>query len=425
MIPAVGVGQQATPAANQGPVTYAKNVALILQRSCQQCHRPGSVAPMSLLTYEETRPWARAIKQRVAQREMPPWFIYKNVGIQEFTDDPSLSDAEIATIAKWVDAGAPQGNPGDLPAPRQFDDFATWTIGQPDLVVWSSPYAVPAVGPDSWPDLYADAGLTEDRYIKAIEVKPDTAQGLRVLHHAHQYMVPADTDQNSAWLAENEHVNLNEYSVGKNADLFPEGAGRLIHAGDKIRFNAHLHSVGEEVNIRIGVGFKFYPKGVVPKHAVNLDGVGSTTEGLDIPAGQVVRQDGYKLFRTPVKITGFQPHMHYRGKGGCLEAIYPSGEKEMLNCAGFNLGWGIMYNYAEESAPLLPAYTTLHVINWHDNTSANRGNPDSKNWTGNGNRTIDEMSHTWTNWYALTEEEYQAEVAARQARRQQRTNKNN
>src|SRR5713101_5245218 len=144
MFPAVGVGQQAAPAANQEQVTYAKDVAPIIQRSCQNCHRPGSVAPMSLLTYEETRPWARAIKQRTSQRGMPPWFINKNVGIQEFQADPSLSDAEIATIATWVDAGAPQGNPSDMPAPRQFDDFATWYIGKPDLIVWSPQYKVPA-----------------------------------------------------------------------------------------------------------------------------------------------------------------------------------------------------------------------------------------------------------------------------------------
>ena len=117
----------------RGPVTFTKHVAPILQRSCENCHREGGVAPMALTTYEQVRPWARAIKTRTALREMPPWFIEKNIGIQKFKDDPSLSDEEIATIAGWVDGGAPRGNPADMPPPRQYADAAGWTIGTPDL----------------------------------------------------------------------------------------------------------------------------------------------------------------------------------------------------------------------------------------------------------------------------------------------------
>src|SRR3982750_4663986 len=117
------------------PVTFSKDVAPILQKACQSCHRPGAIAPMSLLTYQDARPWARSIKAKVTAREMPPWHIDRNVGIAKFKDDPSLTDAEIATIAKWVDGGAPQGNPVDMPAPRQFSDLDSWYIGIPDLVV--------------------------------------------------------------------------------------------------------------------------------------------------------------------------------------------------------------------------------------------------------------------------------------------------
>ena len=131
--PAIAAAGQADAGA-----TFTKDIAPILQRSCQNCHRPGAMAPMSLLTYEEVRPWARAIKRRTSPREMPPWFIEKNVGIQKFKDDPSLSDAEIATIARWVDSGAPRGNPADTPPPRQFPAGADWSFGTPDLVV-SSP----------------------------------------------------------------------------------------------------------------------------------------------------------------------------------------------------------------------------------------------------------------------------------------------
>ena len=143
VVAAVGAGRRpgAARRARSGPapprrrLNYTKDVAPIMQRSCQSCHRPGTNAPMSLLTYEDVRPWARAIKAKVTARLMPPWHIERNVGIQQFKDDPSLSDAEIATIASWVDAGAPRGNAGDLPAAPTFPDDEAWTIGEPDLIV--------------------------------------------------------------------------------------------------------------------------------------------------------------------------------------------------------------------------------------------------------------------------------------------------
>jgi len=412
-----------TSAAAQRPVTFTKDIAPIFQKSCGDCHRPDSIAPMSLMTYDAARPWARSIKQRVQSREMPPWFIDRRVGIQHFKEDPSLTDEEIAVIAKWVDSGAPQGDPKDMPPPLPAVDIKKWDIGEPDLVVTAPEYTVPAAGSDEWWDFFADTNLKEDRYIRAIQVKTDSVAAYKVLHHAHQYMVDANLSENQSWTTANGDVSLNEYSIGKKADIFPDDSGRLIKAGGKVRFNVHLHPSGEETKIRVIVGMKFYPKGVVPKHAVTTDAMGGS-QNLDIPAGEVVRTDGYTPFKTPVKITGFQPHMHYRGKGGCIEALYPNGQTEVLNCAGFNLGWGIMYNYADDSAPILPAGSFLHVINWHDNTASNRGNPDSKNWSGSGDRTVDEMSHSWVSWYPMTEEEYKQEVAQRQEARKKTTNQN-
>ena len=140
-------------------VTFTKDVAPILQRSCQMCHRTGSIAPMSLLTYEETRPWARSIKDRVSTRKMPPWFIDRHVGPQEFKADKSLSDDEIATIVQWVDSGAPRGNPDDLPPPIVFDDMNRWHIGEPDWIVpIPEPFVVEAAAPDWWGNLESDPG---------------------------------------------------------------------------------------------------------------------------------------------------------------------------------------------------------------------------------------------------------------------------
>ena len=156
----------------QGEVTFTKDVAPILQARCQVCHRPDTFAPMSLLTYEDARPWAKSIKLKVVAREMPPWYIDKNVGVRHFKNDLSLSDDEIATIVKWVDAGAPKGNPTDMPPPRKFEDTDTWHMGEPDLIVTlPKDQIVPAAGADRWIDVLVDAGLTEDRYIKGIEIQ--------------------------------------------------------------------------------------------------------------------------------------------------------------------------------------------------------------------------------------------------------------
>jgi hypothetical protein len=164
----IGIGLvSSAPAAAQttgGAVTFTKDVAPILQRSCQKCHRPGSIAPMSLLTYQDVRPWARAIKREVEARNMPPWHIARGVGITKFKNDPSLTDAEIATISKWVDGGAVLGNPADMPPPVQFkDNDNAWSLGEPDVVVTSVPHTVPAEGSDWWGNYLVDTGLTEDR----------------------------------------------------------------------------------------------------------------------------------------------------------------------------------------------------------------------------------------------------------------------
>ena len=154
-------------------VSFTKDVAPILQRSCQTCHRPGAIAPMSLLTYEETRPWARAIKQKTENREMPPWYIDRHIGITKFKGDPSLTDAEIATLSAWADGGAPMGNAADMPAPRHFTDLDQWHIGKPDLIIkMPKPFKLPATGPDEFIDVLIDPGFKEDMYVTAIETLP-------------------------------------------------------------------------------------------------------------------------------------------------------------------------------------------------------------------------------------------------------------
>src|SRR3954454_12977689 len=241
---------QGAPNVSPGrPVTFTKDIAPLLQRSCQNCHRPNHMAPMSFLTYREVRPWAKAIKEKAARRDMPPWFVDRNVGIRKFRDDPSLSDQEIATIAAWVDAGAPEGNPADMPPPRRFETTDRWHIGNPDLIV-PSPVAItmkPA-SPDWWGNLVADTGLTEDRYIRAVEIKPSPGGGVRVLHHAVTNLIDADGMSDAG--------TLNEYAVGKNGDIYPDGAGKLMKAGAKVQFNMHYHAVNEEITDRSNIAFR-------------------------------------------------------------------------------------------------------------------------------------------------------------------------
>jgi hypothetical protein len=415
--------QQSTPAANQAPVTFTKDVAPIVQRSCQTCHRPGAVAPMSLLTYEDVRPWARSIKTKVTNREMPPWHIDRNIGITKFKNDPSLTEQEIATIAKWVDAGAPRGNPADMPPSRKFEELDQWFIGKPDIVITSDkPYVLPAAGPDNIVDILVDPGFKEDMYVMAIESKPADAASFKVTHHFTTNLVE-DPDEDPVGLF------LNEYALGKNGDVFPPNSGRLIKAGTKINFNLHLNPRGEETPVNVKLGLKVYPKGQVPKYVAFTQHMGDAPD-LDIPAGSISRHDGYFRLPRPVLLASFQPHMHNRGKAQCIEAIYPDlnpnsarpgpARTETISCvSNYQFGWHITYPYADDVAPLLPAGTMIHVISWHDNTTANRWNPNPKNWVGGGSRSIDEMSFSWVTLTYLDEDDFRQRVEER--RRNQNT----
>jgi hypothetical protein len=415
-----GPATAAAQSTAKATTTFAKDVAPILQRSCQQCHRPGSIAPMSLLTYEDVRPWARSIKTRVSAREMPPWFIDRNIGIQKFKNDISLTEDDITTIVSWVDAGAPLGNVKELPPPAKFPDVTAWQIGTPDLVVeMPGEQIVKAAAPDWWGDIATEVAVTEDRYIRAVEVKP--LEGYDVVHHAVASIVTDEVPADGGG-------TLVEYSMGKNGDIYPDETGRLLPAGAKVSFNLHLHATGEQKPAKVAIAFKFYPKGYVPKYRLRAQLVGGDKETqLDIPAGQDnVRMDTYATLGAPAVLTQFEAHMHNRGKAMCLEAIYPSGsgnaraggvKTETLSCVDrFNFGWLRSYTYADDAQPLLPAGTILHIISWHNNSTSNKNNYDSTNWIGWGNRTIDDMAHMWLNYYSVDENDFKARVAARAAK---------
>jgi hypothetical protein len=423
MAPTIGAAQ--TPAAP----TYAKDIAPILQRSCQQCHRPDGGAPMSLTTYEEVRPYARAIKTRTAigpkAGVMPPWFVERNIGIQKFKSDPSLSDDEIAMIGRWVDSGSPRGNPADMPAQAKKGPEVDWTLGTPDLIVRSPDVTMPAIGPDRWGSIgTVPIGLTEDRWVASVEVREvndipadnsaKTVGGRYIFHHmTYQTSVPealrpvgAEGSGATSWPI---------HEVGRNADVFPVEAGRLLAANSMLDLNAsHLHSNGRQTTGHLEFGFKFFPKGYKPQYRPSPVRLGNGND-IDVKSNMADQQlHAYATLAEHTKIIAFEPHLHAPGVRMCIEAIWGMNVQQ-LNCVGYDHNWVKQYIYQDDAAPLLPKGTILHLIAFLDTTPANKNLADSRNWAGGGRRSVSNMFIDLGYSVSLTEEQFQAEMAKRRA----------
>jgi len=448
---ALGLGLMVTPAfaADVRPVTFSKDIAPIFQAKCQDCHRPGQVAPMSLLTFEEARPWARSIKQKVQSRMMPPWHIDKTVGVQKFKNDISLSDEQIDTIVRWVDAGAPMGDPKDLPAPRKFDDSNEWKLakqfGEPELVIKATPYTMEARTQDKWWKPVVDTGVTEVRWVRAVETRTSTIEGRRILHHAvasliqdeklvpEKYRVAAGTagdDDDDNAPGDRGAGLFSEWAIGKVGDVYREGAGKVIVPGSRISWDIHLSQAmnvadAKPLTAEVELGVYFYPRGYTPKYRTVLTNMGASRgRGIDIPPNTIAATQGYTvLSRGPARIENFQPHMHLRGKAMALEAILPNGQRQMISFVNnFQFNWMNSYEYTDDAAPIFPKGTIISVTAWHDNTVGNKNNPDPTQWVGGGDRSVDEMAHAWVNVTYLSDEDYKAEVARRKALQAESTN---
>jgi hypothetical protein len=418
----LGVGGTLFPClaadSNGASPTFAKDVAPILQAECQNCHRDGSMAPMSLVTYEETRPWAKAIKQRVVTRNMPPWHLDKTVGIQQFQNDMSLTDQQISIVSRWVDAGAPLGDPKDMPAPKQWPKDEGWQLaaqfGQPDFVISSPSYTMPAKGQDVWFKPLTPIPLTEPRWVRAVEMRPATAAGRKITHHALAYLQQEEPGTNTGIATQGL---LMEWAVNKNYDIYRPNTGKLLVPGARIWWEMHYHAVGEEISNNVELAVYLYPKDQEPKYRTFLTAFpatpGSAAMGtLDIPPNSIAETEGFQALRAPARLENFQPHMHLRGKAMLLEAILPDGSKRTLSYVDhFNFNWMTNYIYADDAAPVLPKGTIIHVVAWHDNTTNNKNNPDPDEWVGWGDRTVDEMAHAWVNVTYISEEDYQAWLA--------------
>ena len=417
MLPAVAAAAPGSAPANP---TFTRDVAPIFQEKCEACHRPDSIAPMSLRTYQEVRPWARSIRTRVEARQMPPWHIDKTVGIQEFKNDRSLNDTQIATILKWVDQGAAQGDPKDMPPARVWPAEQVWTAAamygqkEPDLIVRSTPWTQKAGANDTWWKPIVESGLTEARWVRAVEVRPGTVKGRKITHHANTDLLQFDPDAPDPQMTPGRFT---EWAVGKQPELMRANSGMLMLPGAKIAWDIHYSNGGEDVTDFVELGIYFYPKGQEPKYRQHLVRMGRTGVGaIDIPPNTVQPTEFHFPLRQAARIESFQPHMHLRGKAMTLEAILPSGQTVVLShVADFNFNWHNSYVYADNAAPLLPRGTIIKVRSWHDNTAAHKSNPDPNVWVGYGDRTVDEMAHAWVNVTYLSDDDYLAEVEARRA----------
>jgi hypothetical protein len=392
-------------------ITFTKNIAPVLQRSCQRCHRPDGGAPMPLVTYEQVRPWARSIKTRTGLGPhagvMPPWFVEKNIGIQGFKQDPSLSDAEIAMIAKWVDCGAPRGNPADMPKPLDFENADKWQLGEPDLIVNLPEVVVPASGPDRWGSLgMVPTGLKEDRYVSSVEVREvnDIPIGGETKTVGGRYVFPPHDLRERG--ARRRRVDRGCGSVGHElADSrsgpqprhLPAEAGRLLQKNSSLALSAyHWHSNGRETKAHLEFGFRFFPAGYKPLYKRSTLRLGNGID-LDVKPDQRNQElHSYATLQEHTKIIAFEPHLHAPGVRMCLEAIW--GHNILtLNCVGYDHNWVKQYVYEDDKAPLLPKGTIVHLIGFLDTTKDNKNPADSRNWAAAGaarSRTCSSTSAT-------------------------------
>ena len=384
---------------NMNAPTYTKDVAPILQKHCQSCHRPGEAAPFSMLSYEDTRPWAGAMKMAVRLKAMPPWYADPQVG--HFSNDRSLSQKDIDTIVAWSTAGAPKGDANDMPPPVNF--LEGWDIPKPD-VTFQLPkeFAVPESGMVEYQYVIVPTGFTEDKWVQAAEVRPTERS---VVHHIIAYVrepgsnyfkdqkpgaffeaPPAKTDEivDSSALPSDFLVG---YAPGQPAEILPAGEAKLIKAGSDIVFEVHYTPNGKAVMDRTKLGLVFAKE--PPKKRVQTLSASNGT--FKIPPGDPnYRVDASFEIRKPVTLASIHPHMHTRGKDFEYRVVFPNGEtRTILRVPQYNWHWQLWYNLAE---PIdLPAGARIDCTAHFDNSANNPENPDPTKTVIWGQQSWDEM----------------------------------
>jgi peroxiredoxin/mono/diheme cytochrome c family protein len=374
------IGRDRKPAA-QGDVTYSNQVARILNDNCVFCHRQGQIAPFTLTSYEDAAGWAGMIEEVVGTGRMPPWHADPHFG--HFKNDARLSDADKATIARWVAAGAPEGNPKDLPKPPKFTDG--WMIPEPDQVVQMAdkPYDVPATGVVEYQMFSVDPGWTEDKWISAIEPRPGNPA---VVHHILIFVITPDGRGPGGLGTGNDFVAA--FAPGLRPEPLPTGMARRVPAGSKLVFQMHYTPNGTAQQDRSYLGIKFADPKTVKQEVVVTSAVNFV---FQIPPG--ADDFGVKsryIFKKDTTLLTLMPHMHLRGKAFRYDVTYPDGKNEtILSVPQYDFGWQTNYRLAEPK--LLPTGTRMDCVAEFDNSDHNLNNPDPKATVGFGDQTFEEM----------------------------------
>lgn len=379
--------------------TFTKDVAPILQNHCQVCHRPGEAAPFSMLTYEETRPWAAAMKEAVLTKKMPPWFADPHYG--KFSNSNVLTQHDISTLAAWADARAPQGDPKDMPPPKEF--LEGWQIGKPDLVFQlPKAFDVPATGVVDYQHVIVPSGFTEDTWVQAAEVRPTDRS---VVHHIIAFV----REPKSSWFKGEPagvffiapQVKTTDepdtsplpsdflvgYAPGQPAEILAPGQAKLIKAGSDFVFQVHYTPNGKATHdqTKLGIVLAKAP----PKDRVLT--LSATNGTFKIPPGDPdYRVESNFLINTDVKLSGLHPHMHGRGKDFEYTIVFPNGERrELLSVPHYNWHWQNWYTLEQPIA--LPKGSRIECVAHFDNSPNNPDNADPTKAVIWGEQSWDEM----------------------------------
>ena len=393
--------------------SYTDDVAKIINDNCVVCHRPGGIGPMSFVGYEAVRPWAPLIQMKVASREMPPYAYDHGIGIQDLQGDWRLSQKEIDTVVAWVDSGSQYGDTDIVVQPPNLADPDEWNFagdfGQPNLIIPSVPIDIPASGNDLWHKHLVPTGLTEDRCIKAVQVKP-RGDAKSVVHHANSNVV----------IDGGREGMLTEYAMGKWGEIVPEGVCRTLPANSQVRWDIHMFPGGlgamapgsvirdNVVEIGLWLYTEEESQELKYKQDLSLYRLGNQDDIVIPPHGYYMTQ-GFHSFDHPVRLDSFQPHGHLRMNAASLEIFYPETGRteEISQVSNWSATWHHSHLYEPDVAPLIPAGAVIVLKQWYDNTANNPNNPDPDMWVVGGSRTGDEMTHAWLAITHLDEEGYE------------------
>jgi len=434
----VAINGSAQTTKRTAPVTFSKDIAPILQKQCASCHRPGGMAPMSLLSYKDTRPWAKSIRENVVKREMPPWHADPRYG--EFANDRRLSQGEVDTIAAWVDGGALKGDDKDLPPPLTFNE--NWRIGNPDLVLsMTEEFTLAADGPDEYQYFVIPTNFTEDRWVRAAEARPGNN---KIVHHMIAFIQPArpKTQEGNAGSIRRDPARMKEsifykdgtlirvkpsapvfdngcatpeggqgvftdgtgrdtmlsllcgQAPGRDADIWPAGTAKKIPAGANLLIQMHYAKNGSVEKDRSTVGLIF-AKEAPERELVTIP---IQNHFFSVPPGAENHEvTSCFTFGEGIRIVSLMPHMHLRGKDMQIKAAYPDGKSEiLLSVPNYSFNWQATYYLKKPLA--VPKGTRIEVTAHFDNSTKNKYNPDPTKVVRWGDPTYDEMMIGWMDY---------------------------